>query len=866
MTASRILIVQDERTVSEDLAERLRASGYEAVEIVASGKDAVLKAESIQPDMLLIDVVLRGGMDGIEAASRIRAHLDIPIVYLTALTEKDIFERAKTTEPCGYLSRPVSPQNLLSTVDMAFYKHKMEKRLKKSEEKYRTLFEESRDAVYITTRDGEALDVNRSFLDLFGYSRQEIVGAGISHIYVDVNDRKSFQEDIERAGSVKDYETRFRRKDGIVLDCLETASVRRGEDGTILGYQGIIRDITERKEVEEALRQSEERLRLKLDYILSPEEQVEGITLPDLIDSRHLQQIQDSFAKATGVASIISDVDGNPITKASNFCGVCQAVRATEKGNRRCIESDKILGEKARRLLRPTYQECLSCGFVDASAPIIVAGQHIANWLIGQSNVMGVDRRRIEEYADEIAANPHEMLRSYDSMLDMSLDRFKDILDLLWHFAREISSLGYNNLKLARELTHRRHAEDALQKAHDELELRVEERTAELLKANELLETEISERKRAEEALKRAHDELEQRVKERTEFNEKILATSSVGITTYRSSGLCVSGNEAMAVIQGASRDELLKQNFRELASWERADLLADAEQVLSHGGTRRKEVHLVSTFGKEVWLDCRFNRFTSGGEPHLLLIADDITDRKQAEEHVRDLTQALIRAQECERERISRDLHDNLAQDLSSLRISYEMFLDDLGQLSSHMKSRGAQLSKMIHQSITAVRDLSHGLRPRGLDQMGLVRTISRYCKDFSAKTGLQVDFHSPLVNELQLDADTAINLFRVVQEALRNVGKHAQAGHVSVALKASFPNIALRIEDDGTGFDVNARSFRALTEKRMGLWCMRERVSLLRGEMKIQSCPMQGTKILVEVPWKEKGCESRQECLDRR
>jgi PAS domain S-box-containing protein len=693
MAASRILIVQDKKVVSEDIAERLRGSGYEVVAVVASGQEAIKKAEDTSPDMLLIDIVLQGGMDGIEAASQIRSRCDIPIVFLTAHAEKDLFERAKITEPFGYLTRPVSPQDLLSTVEMAFYKHKMEKRLKESEEKYRTLFEESRDAVYITTRDGQALDVNQSFLDLFGYSREEIMGAGIKHIYVDANDRKSFQEEIERTGSVKDYETRFRRRDGIELNCLETASVRRGEYGTIVGYQGIIRDITERKQAVEALRQSEERLRLKLDYILSPEKEVQGITLLDLIDLKHLQQIQDSFAKATGVASIISDADGNPITKPSNFCGVCRAVRATEKGNRRCIESDRILGEKARKLLRPTYQECLSCGFVDASAPIIVAGQHIANWLIGQTNVMGVDRIRIEEYAAEICADPNEMLTAYDSMLDMSLHRFKDILDLLWHFAREISILGYNNLKLAKELTHRR-----------------------------------------------------------------------------------------------------------------------------------------------------------------------------QAEEHVRSLTQALIRAQEWERERISRDLHDNLAQDLSSLRISYEMFLDDLGQLSSHMKHRGSQLSKMIHQSITAVRDLSHGLRPRGLDQMGLVRTISRYCKDFSSKTGLQVNFHAMRINEPRLDADTAINLFRVVQEALRNVRKHAQAKQVNVVLETAFPNMALRIEDDGKGFDVDARSVIALSEKRMGLWSMKERVNLLSGEMKIQSSPMKGTRILVEVPWKEKGSDLRQERLDRR
>lgn len=855
MTASRILIIQSTKVISEELAECLRGSGYEVITVTASGEEAIQKAEETPPDMLLMDIVLSSGMDGIETASRILSRFDIPIVYLTANADKDLFERAKTTVPFGYLTTPVSPPDLLSTVEMAFCHYKMEKQLKRSEEKYRTLFEESRDAVYITTRDGRALDVNQSFLDLFGYFREEIMGEGIKHIYVAERDRESFQENIERAGSVKDYETRYRRKDGTEIDCLETASVRRAEDGTIIGYQGIIRDITERKQAEEALRRSEERLRLKLDYILSPEKDVDGITLLDLIDSKHLQLIQDSFAKATGVASIISDVDGNPITKPSNFCGVCKAIRGTEKGNRRCIESDRILGEKARKLLRPTYQECLSCGFVDASAPIIVAGQHIANWLIGQSNVMGVDRRRIEEYAAEICADAVEMLVAYGSMLDMSLDRFKDILDLLWHFAREISTLGYNNLKLAKELTQRKRAESDLQKAHDELERRVEERTAELVKANAWLEKEISERKRAEEALKRAHDQLELRVKERTEFNEKILATCPVGIATYGSSGQCVSGNDAMASIKGTTRDRLLNQNFRELKSWQRSGLLANAEHVLCYGGTRRKEVHLVTTFGKEVWLDCRFSRFTSGGEPHLLLMADDITDRKGAEEHVRALTQALIRAQESERERIARDLHDNLAQDLSSLRMTYEMFLDDLGNLSPQMKRRGYRLSKMIHGSITAVRDLSHDLRPRGLDQMGLVRTISRYCKDFSARRGLEVHFHSTRFNDSQLDPDTAINLFRVVQEALRNAGKHAKASRVNVILEVSSPNVVLQIDDDGKGFDVDARTLTALSEKRMGLWGMRERVGLLKGTLEISSRPTEGTRILAAVPWKEKG-----------
>lgn len=845
-----ILIVQTEKRLSRDLAHALDTLGYEVFGVVASGEEALEKTEGRSPSLVIMDVLLEGKMDGIKAAEQIRSFYDVPLVLLSADSSKLLLERLKVTVPFGYLSRPVTPQGLHATVEMAVYRHKMEKLLRRSEEKYRTLFEESRDAIYMTSRDGAVLDVNRSFLDLFGYDEEEIMGLDIGQIYADADGRKGFQESIEKEGSVKDYETRYRRKNGTQIDCLETATVRRGEDGTIVGYQGIIRDITERKGAELALRQSEERLRIKLEYILSPGKDIGDTSLTDLIDLQHLQQIQDCFTKATGVASIISDVDGNPITKPSNFCGVCEAIRATKTGNQRCVESDRILGEKARRLLTPTYQECLSCGFVDASAPIIVAGKHIANWLIGQTNVMGVDRRRIQEYAEEIGADPEEMLASYASMSHMSLDTFKDILELLWHLAREMSILGYNNLKLAKELIERRRAEQALKRAHDELELRVEERTTELMKTNEQLETEILERNRAEEALKVAHDELERRVRERTEFNEKILRTSSVGIATYRTDGQCVSGNEAMALMVGITREDLLQQNFRMLESWRTLGLLSEAETVLSSGKTSRKEVHWVDSSGQELWFDCRLGQFYSGGEPHLLLMADDITDRKRAEKQIRTLTQGILRAQEYERERIARDLHDYLVQDLAALRMSFEMFLDDLEDLSPEMVRRGSMLSRAVHESITAVRDLSHGLRPPGLDQLGLVRTLARHCRDFSAKSGIQVDFSATGTSQIRLDSDTAINMFRVVQEAMRNVEKHADATHVAVTLAVSLPKLTLTIEDNGKSFDVESRSVAALKEKRMGLLGMKERVKLLKGKMRIQSIPSRGTTICVEIP----------------
>ncbi|HEX78326.1 MAG TPA: PAS domain S-box protein [Dehalococcoidia bacterium] len=140
-----------------------------------------------------------------------------------------------------------------------------EEALRQSEERYRTLFQESRDAIYITTREGKFVDVNQSALDLFGYTRQEMVGLDACQIYANPADRARFQQEIEQKGSVRDYEVKLRKKDGTERDCLLTATVRRANDGSILGYQGIIRDITERKRAGEALRKSEEEFRLAFE-------------------------------------------------------------------------------------------------------------------------------------------------------------------------------------------------------------------------------------------------------------------------------------------------------------------------------------------------------------------------------------------------------------------------------------------------------------------------------------------------------------------------------------------------------------------------------------------------------------------------
>jgi len=244
--------------------------------------------------------------------------------------------------------------------------------------------------------------------------------------------------------------------------------------------------------------------------------------------------------------------------------------------------------------------------------------------------------------------------------------------------------------------------------------------------------------------------------------------------------------------------------------------------------------------------------------------IGRDITVRKLAEERIHTLSQELLKAQENERQRISRYLHDHVAQDLSTLKIRCETLFDDYQEASPKIRQRLSELLAILQGTISAVRGLAYDLRPPGLDQLGLIQSVFQYCEDFSENTGVSVDFKAAGMDDLIVGPDIEINLYRLVQEGLNNIKKHAEAKHVIVRLVASYPDILLRIEDDGKGFDVEGRLLRASKEKRMGLGSMEERVSLLNGNLRVQSRLMEGTKILIEIPYKERKSGSKQKNID--
>lgn len=407
-------------------------------------------------------------------------------------------------------------------------------------------------------------------------------------------------------------------------------------------------------------------------------------------------------------------------------------------------------------------------------------------------------------------------------------------------------------VELTLEITERKRAEEALQKTLDMLERRVQERTDELLKRNEQLKREIENRKQVEDALRGSEQML-----------KVILAASPVGICLLRNRIIDWT-NQAMYRIWGYDEGFLIGENtkilYPDVEEYERIGRKFYSE--IEHNGAGHVETRWVTKDG--IGIHCYLQGCPldpSDISKGVIVAAMDITKLKQAEEQIQTLSQQLIHAQECERQMISCELHDSIAQNLSTLKIDCDMLFKLFeGQfaMSPELKERIAKLSKHIEQTIISVRQLAYDLQPPGLDEMGLVQALDMYCEDFSENRGVKADFHSAGMQLLDLGFRTEIHLYRLVQEGLNNIRKHADADQATIRLVGAFPNIILRIEDNGKGFDVKARELSLDNEKRMGLRSMKERVNLLGGQMTIQSRPMQGTKVFIKIPYKRQKDES--------
>ena len=262
MVDVKILLVEDESIEALDIKRTLESFGYEVPYVASSSEEAVEKTLEIMPDLILMDIILKGELDGIETVSKIK-DLNIPVIYLTAHSEESTIERAKLTEPYGYIIKPYDRTELKYAIKLAIYKNQMEKELKESEKKFYLLFENSPLPYQSLDENGFLLDINPAWLDILGYSKDEVIGKNFADFlapgYTE-HFKKNFPH-FKNAGEIHEVEFEMKRKDGSNINVSYEGKIGYDELGNFKQTHCIFHNITQQKKAEKALKESEEKFR-----------------------------------------------------------------------------------------------------------------------------------------------------------------------------------------------------------------------------------------------------------------------------------------------------------------------------------------------------------------------------------------------------------------------------------------------------------------------------------------------------------------------------------------------------------------------------------------------------------------------------
>lgn len=351
-----------------------------------------------------------------------------------------------------------------------------EEALKESEARYQTFIEQASEGIYrmemkepidislpveqqieLLYDNAYMVECNNTMAALYGIDSVEaFIGKTMEELhggrYNPIN-RKLNKNFIEGGYKITNEETHEYKIDGteIYFSNNSTGIIEEGKLTRIWGTQF---DITEKKRAEQALEQ-------RVLALTQPLDDSKGITFDDLFDINEIQRIQDEFADATGVASLITHPDGTPITKHSNFRRLCKdIVRQTEMGRINCFKSDAYVGRLNEE--GPNVHLCLGSGLWDAGASISVGGRHIANWLIGQVRDDSIKEEDMISYADEIGADRDEFIKAFREVPFMPKEQFEKVAQALFSLSKQLSLTAYQNVQQARFIAERKKAEKEL--------------------------------------------------------------------------------------------------------------------------------------------------------------------------------------------------------------------------------------------------------------------------------------------------------------------------------------------------------------------------------------------------------------------
>src|ERR1700751_5155033 len=569
--------------------------------------------------------------------------------------------------------------------------------------RYAAIVESSEDAIASATLDGIIVSWNTGAQHLYGYTEAEAVGKPITMILPPElrDEEKRILETVRAGGHISQFETVRVAKTGKRINVSLTISPIKDSSGRMVGVSGIGRDITERKLAEEALRASEERLRLA-------------------------QQVAP-----------IGSFEWNIQTGVNTWTRELEAIYGLQPGTFTGTQADfeNLVHAYDRAGVIKLVDRALETGQPTEGEWRVVWADGSVHWITGRWQVFM-----------DASGEPSKMM-------------------------------GVNT-----DVTERKRAEEALAGMNRTLVAQA----ASLQAREELLRVFVKNVPAAVAMLDRDMRYLQ--------VSDRWCSDNSV---------------EASELL-GRSRELFPKMPDRWKEVNRRAlqgeTLRADEDRWESEGSTRwaRWEVR--------PW---RADDGTVGG---ILILAEDITRRKEMEETLSDMTRKLIESQEQERARIGRELHDDINQRLAMLSLE----LEQLQENPSEVQSRVQELRRQMAEVSSDVQALSHDLHSSKLEYLGVVAGMKSWCKEFAARQRMQIDFESDVQNAVPLKI--GLTLFRVLQEALQNAIKHSGARQVEVRLQEDSSEIHLIISDSGRGFDPEA----AFQGKGLGLTSMRERIRL--------------------------------------
>jgi PAS domain S-box-containing protein len=406
MPKARILIVEDEGIIAQDIRMSLLEMGYEVCSAVATGEEAVSRVEAERPDLALVDVVLQGDMDGIEAAHLIHSRFKIPIVYLTAYADEKTLDRAKITEPFGYLIKPFRERELHSTIEMALFRHRTAGKLREYQEWLSVMLNSIADALIATDENGFVKLMNPVAELLTGWTADRANGRPLTEVFSIVQGKSKAQprelaaaivgEDGQPVGS---RQALLKARDGSEVDIEFNVAPIRDAESNISGIVLVFRDVTERKRAEAQLRLLSEAI----------EQSSEGLAVADL--KGKLMFANQAFAAmhgATREQMALKDLARfHPPEQAASVARALQQVKSQHQ------TSTEILHARADGSVFPGLM-------------------HNSILLDGENNPVGVivTLRDISDAkaAEEALRSKHEALEQYSTSLEAKVqERTKDL-------------------------------------------------------------------------------------------------------------------------------------------------------------------------------------------------------------------------------------------------------------------------------------------------------------------------------------------------------------------------------------------------------------------------------------------------------